>query len=84
MIIDKLNKLCPNIDIVSEENVNEIENKDRSDLWLIDPIDGTSSYIEGGDEYTLNAGLVINKKAIAGIIYAPKKERLFFQSQSKH
>ncbi len=78
MIIDKLNKLCPNIDIVSEENVNEIENKDRSDLWLIDPIDGTSSYIEGGDEYTLNAGLVINKKAIAGIIYAPKKERLFF------
>ena len=78
MIINKLNKLCPNIDIISEENVNEIETKDRSDLWLIDPIDGTNSYIKGGDEYTLNAGLVINKKAIAGIIYAPKKKRLFF------
>ena len=52
--------------------------KRREDLWLIDPIDGTNSYINGGDEYTLNAGLVINKKAVAGIIYAPKKNRLFF------
>ena len=78
MIIEKLKTISPNIEIVSEENIGDVETKERKDLWLIDPIDGTNSYINGGDEYTLNAGLVINKKAVAGIIYAPKKNRLFF------
>ena len=78
MIIEKLKTISPNIEIVSEENIGDVVTKERKDLWLIDPIDGTNSYINGGDEYTLNAGLVINKKAVAGIIYAPKKNRLFF------
>ena len=74
MIIEKLKTISPNIEIVSEENIGDVETKEREDLWLIDPIDGTNSYINGGDEYTLNAGLVINKKAVAGIIYASKKK----------
>ena len=78
MIIEKLKTISPNIEIVSEENIGDVETKERKDLWLIDPIDGTNSYINGGDEYTLNAGLVINKKAVAGIIYAPKKIGYFF------
>ena len=47
-------------------------------FWLIDPIDGTRDYINGKDEYTLNAALIIDLKPAAGIIYAPAKERLFY------
>ena len=47
-------------------------------FWLIDPIDGTYDYINNGDEFTLNAGLIINNKAVMGIIYAPAKDRLFY------
>lgn len=84
MIIEKLKILSPKIEIVSEENIKDIEIKEREDLWLVDPIDGTSSYVKGGDEYTLNAGLIINKRAVAGIIYAPKKNRLFFSYGTNH
>ena len=49
-----------------------------SDFWLIDPIDGTHDYINNKDEFTLNAGLIINKKPKLGIIYAPAKKRLFY------
>jgi len=74
----KIRDLTPSIPIISEETVNlNIENK-HSDFWLIDPIDGTKDYIKKKDEYTLNAALIIDFKPVAGIIYAPAKERLFF------
>ena len=45
MIIEKLKTISPNIEIVSEENIGDVETKERKDLWLIDPIDGTNSYL---------------------------------------
>ena len=50
---------------------------------MVDPIDGTYDYINNGDEFTLNAGLIINKEAIAGIIYAPAKNRMFYSYGNK-
>ena len=45
---------------------------------MIDPIDGTYDYINNLDEFTINAGLIINKKPAAGLIYAPAKNRMFY------
>ena len=49
-----------------------------NNFWLIDPIDGTYEYVNDGDEFTLNAALIINKKPEIGIVNAPKKKRLFY------
>ena len=74
----KIQDLTPAIPIISEETVNlNIKNKYKN-FWLIDPIDGTKDYIKKKDEYTLNAALIIDFKPVAGIIYAPAKDRLFF------
>ena len=54
------------------------ELKNLKSFWLIDPIDGTHDYINGKEEFTINAGLILNKKPVAGIINAPDKKRLFF------
>ena len=82
IILENLKKLTPNIPIVSEETA---ENKDLNleTFWLVDPIDGTYDYIHNRDEFTLNAGLIINKEAIAGIIYAPGKNRMFYSFGNK-
>ena len=45
---------------------------------MIDPIDGTSDYINDLDEFTINAGLIINKSPAAGLICAPAKKRMFY------
>jgi len=74
----KIKKLTPNIPIVSEENSVSITNFNHNSFWLLDPIDGTKEYIAGKKEYTLNAALIINKKPVLGIIYAPRMGRLFF------
>ena len=78
LLINKISNLTPNIKIVSEENLTNKENKNLKDFWLIDPIDGTYDYINGKDEFTINAALILDKKPVAGIINAPDKNRLFY------
>tara|TARA_Y100001960_G_scaffold175500_1_gene184101 strand:- start:1861 stop:2628 length:768 start_codon:yes stop_codon:yes gene_type:complete len=77
IILNNLRKISPGIPIISEET-SENKNLDLSTFWLVDPIDGTYDYIHNKDEFTLNAGLIINKVAVAGIIYAPAKNRMFY------
>ena len=77
IISKKIKQLTPDIPIISEETVNIKEKNKNTVFWLIDPIDGTKEYISGKDEYTLNAGLIINKTPALGVIGVPKKNRIF-------
>ena len=78
LIKKKISELTPSIPIVSEETSENKSIKDIKDFWLIDPIDGTHDYINDLEEFTINAGLIINKKPIAGLIFAPAKNRMFY------
>ena len=78
ILTNKITEVTPNISVVSEESQKNKSNTDLTNFWLIDPIDGTYDYVNNGEEFTLNAALIINKKPKLGIIYAPAKERLFY------
>ena len=78
ILTEKIKNITSDIPIVSEESTTNKSNNNLNDFWLIDPIDGTHDYINGKDEFTLNAALIINKKPKIGIIYAPAKKRLFY------
>ena len=78
IITKKLLELTPDIPIVSEETSHNKSNRNLNDFWLVDPIDGTYDYINNLEEFTINAGLIINRKAFAGLIYAPAKKRMFY------
>ena len=73
ILTEKIKKLTPNIPIISEETVDLNKENTFNTYWLIDPIDGTKEYISGKDDYTLNAGLIIDKIPAVGIIGVPKK-----------
>ena len=78
IVSKKINKLTPSIPIISEESSDNKLTKDLKNFWLIDPIDGTYDYINNLDEFTINAGLILNNQPVAGLIYAPAKERMFY------
>ena len=78
ILTKKISSLTPQIPIISEETSSNKKDKNLENFWLIDPIDGTGSYINNKDEFTLNAALIINKKPLIGIINAPDKNRLFY------
>ena len=78
ILTEKISQLTPNIPIVSEETVDLKKKNKLNTFWLIDPIDGTKEYIAGKDEYTLNAGLIIDNLPAIGLVGVPKKKRLFY------
>jgi len=77
-ITQKISEITPDIPIISEETSDNKDNNKLKDFWLVDPIDGTYDYINNLEEFTINAGLIINNKPVAGLIYAPAKKRMFY------
>jgi len=78
LITQKINQINPDIPIISEETSDNRSNNNLKNFWLIDPIDGTYDYINDLEEFTINAGLIINNKPAAGLIFAPAKNRMFY------
>lgn len=68
-INSELSKKFPNIPIICEEG--ELRNLSEEKFFLIDPIDGTSSFIKGSDQFCINLALINNQKPVFGIINAP-------------
>ncbi len=78
ILTEKILDLTPNIPIVSEETSENKSQNNLENFWLIDPIDGTYDYINDLEEFTINAGLIIRRKPVAGLIFAPAKNRMFY------
>ena len=77
-ITKKISEITPDIPIISEETSDNKDNAQLKNFWLVDPIDGTYDYINDLEEFTINAGLIINNMPVAGLINAPAKKRMFY------
>jgi len=85
IICEELQKLYPNIPILSEENTNvEYEiRKNWEYYWCVDPIDGTKEFIKKNGEFTINIGLIHNKTPVLGVVYAPALDMLYYAKKNK-
>ena len=77
-LCNKIKSITPDIPIISEETVELDKKNVHKNFWLVDPIDGTTDYINNKNQFTLNAALIVNLEPVIGIIYAPAMERLFY------
>jgi 3'(2'), 5'-bisphosphate nucleotidase len=81
-ICNNLTKLFPDIPIISEENDNQnqiINNK----FWLVDPLDGTKSFIKKNGFFTVNIALIEENKPTLGVIYSPLDDCLYFMKEDQ-
>ena len=87
IIIESLEKITPNIPIVSEETFNKEEENPNGPYWLVDPLDGTKEFINKSKEFTVNIALIENSMPVFGIVAAPATGKVwsgsFFQRPSK-
>jgi len=75
-ISTNLSKIIDNFHIICEESSNSLkiaQEKKLKNFWLLDPIDGTNSFLKNSTEFAINLALIINQKPVFGIIYAPAK-----------
>jgi 3'(2'), 5'-bisphosphate nucleotidase len=71
------------IPVLSEEGkfIAYQERKDWSQLWIVDPIDGTKEFIKRNGEFTVNIALIENQKTQIGVIFVPVTGELYFSSK---
>ena len=66
IIIEELKKARPNYSIISEENGIE-DNKDKENVWIIDPIDGTINFLHGVPHFAISIALKSNNEIVSSI-----------------
>ena len=82
IIIEELKKAKPNFSIISEESGVE-NNKDKKNIWIIDPIDGTINFLHGIPHFAISIALMSNNEIISGLIFDPIKDEMYFSEKNK-
>ncbi|MBB3764103.1 3'(2'),5'-bisphosphate nucleotidase CysQ [Sphingomicrobium lutaoense] len=78
VVLAALARHAPGVPVVAEEQFAKgIVPDHGSSFFLVDPLDGTKSFIKGGDDYTVNIGLIEDGIPSLGAIYAPATDRLW-------
>ena len=82
ILIEELSKTKKNYSFLSEE-VGSIQNKDKDNIWIIDPIDGTTNFLHGIPHFAICIALESKKEIISGLIYDPIKDEMFYAEKNK-
>ncbi len=82
ILIEELNKTKKNYSFLSEE-IGSINNKDQENIWIIDPIDGTTNFLHGIPHFAICIALESKKEIISGLIFDPIKDEMFFAEKNK-
>lgn len=84
---EKLQEAFPQTKFLTEENAPKdfMSFKDEDDVWIIDPIDGTTNFSRGDDHFAISVGLVDKGVTKLGMVYLPFEEggKLYFAQEDK-
>jgi len=81
IIINELTKSKRNYSIISEEGGSKINN-DKDNVWIIDPIDGTTNFLHGIPHFAISIALKSKNEIVSGLIYDPIKDEMFYAEKN--
>ena len=81
ILIDELSKAKKNYSILSEES-GYIKNDDEDNIWIIDPIDGTTNLFHGVPHFCICIALKSYEVITTGLIFDPIKDEMFYAEKN--
>ena len=82
-LIEQLSAAREDYGFISEER-GVIPAKNKSPFtWVIDPIDGTTNFMHAIDEMAVSVALMEHKTVVAGIVYNPIRNELYYAEKGK-
>ena len=82
ILIEELSKIKKNYSFITEET-GIIKNKDKENIWIIDPIDGTTNFLHGIPHFAICIALQSKNEIVSGLIFDPIKDEMFFAEKDK-
>lgn len=77
MLKEKLLDARPGYGWLSEETADTADRLSREYVWMVDPIDGTRSFILGRAEFSISIGLAHNGEPVLGAVYNPATGEMY-------
>ena len=74
--------LQKNYSFITEET-GTIKNKDKENIWIIDPIDGTTNFLHGIPHFAICIAHQSKNEILSGLIFDPIKDEMFFAEKDK-
>jgi len=73
---EELAKARPGYGFLGEEGGRH-EGADKSNTWIVDPLDGTTNFLHGIPQFAISIGLEREGTIVAGVIYNPVTDELY-------
>jgi 3'(2'), 5'-bisphosphate nucleotidase len=80
-IVENLRREFPSHGILSEEDAEDNTWLKHSQVWMIDPMDGTREFIDHREDFAVQIGLVDGGTPILGVVYQPVKDKLYYAAE---
>lgn len=74
----RLHAARPTYGWLSEETPDDARRLTCSKLWVVDPIDGTQSFVNGTDGWCIGAALVDGQRPVLSVLYRPMVDEFYF------
>lgn len=78
IIREYLHKKFPTHAFLTEESQDDIIRLTNDYVWIIDPLDGTTNFVEKNDEFTINIALVYKHKVVVGVVLVPVTGEIYY------
>ena len=82
ILIEELSKTKKNFSFITEET-GKIKNKDKENIWIVDPIDGTTNFLHGIPHFAICIAHQSKGEILSGLIFDPIKDEMFFAEKDK-
>ncbi len=76
MTVRELHALLPEAGFLTEENT--VEQAQKNYTWVVDPLDGTSNYIQDFAPYCVSIALKRDHELIIGVVYEVCRQECYF------
>jgi myo-inositol-1(or 4)-monophosphatase len=77
LLKERLTAIMPGAGWLSEETEDDPARLSARRLWIVDPIDGTRSFLAGRPDWTVSVALVEDGRPVVAALYAPASEEFF-------
>ena len=82
MLHEELCKARPGYGFLGEEGGRQ-EGTDKTNTWIVDPLDGTTNFLHGIPQFAISIGLEREGTIVAGLVYNPANDDLFTAERGK-
>ena len=80
IVFEKIKEYYPDDNFLGEESGHEVNTS--ATPWILDPIDGTTNFLNGIPPFAISIALKVDDEIVSGITYDPIKDEMFFAEKN--